>query len=165
MTKKTKGQIYLFSRAIRTGKTTALYNWLQGRQDAAGILTPDVHERRMIYDIATKRYHTFEVSEAYGGEKITIGRFLFARDAFARARDILATAVAQNPGWLIIDEAGKLEVAQGEGLEPAILNTVRSYQSGEQGGNLLIVVRDTLLQQAINRYALNDVVILSEHLP
>ncbi|PSK88813.1 hypothetical protein B0I18_11424 [Taibaiella chishuiensis] len=165
MMKEKKGQIYLFSRAIRTGKTTALYNWVQDRPGAAGILTPDVHNRRVIYDIATKRYHTFEVADSYGGEKITIGRFLFAKEAFARARDILAAAVAQHPAWLVIDEAGKLELEQGEGLEPAILNTVRSYQSGQQDGQLLIVVRDSLLPQAINRYGLQDAIVLSEHLP
>lgn len=165
MTKQTKGQIYIFSRAIRTGKTTALYNWLQAKEHAAGILTPDVHDRRMLYDISKKRYHTFEVNDSYGGEKITIGRFLFAKEAFDRGRGILADALAQQPAWLVIDEAGKLEIEQGEGWEPAILNIIHSYQAGQQQGNLLLVVRDTLLPQALKKYGLESAVLLTENLP
>ncbi len=119
----------------------------------------------MLYDIAKRQYHTFEVTETYGGEKIAIGRFLFAKDAFVRAREILRDALSGTPEWLVIDEAGKLEIEQGEGLEPAVQYVVRAYQNNTASGKLLLVVRDTLLAQAIDKYALSGAHILTEQLP
>lgn len=119
----------------------------------------------MIYDIGKRQYHTFEVTETYGGEKIAIGRFLFAKDAFIRAQELLNGAVSKSPDWLVIDEAGKLEIEQGEGLEPAVLNIVRAYQSQQTSGKLLLVIRDSLLQKAIDKYTLSGAHILIEQLP
>lgn len=165
MKKEMNGQVYILSRGIRTGKTTLLYNWLLTHKNAAGMLTPDVHNIRMLYDIGKKQYHTFEVSETYGGEKIAIGRFLFAKEAFIRGRDILLDALQRPPEWLVIDEAGKLEIEQGEGLEPAVAQVVRAYQSGQVNGKLLLVIRDTLLQKAIDKYGLSGAHILTDQLP
>lgn len=119
----------------------------------------------MIYDIGKKKYHTFEVTETYGGEKVAIGRFLFAKEAFIRAQEMLQDAVSKSPDWLVVDEAGKLEIEQGEGLEPAILNLVRAYQAGNGYGRLLLVVRDSLLQQAFEKYDLAGASVYTEQLP
>lgn len=156
--------IFVFSRPVRSGKTTQLQQWLQTGIDAAGILTPDVEGRRMIYDIRNKSFHTFEVDETYGGEKITIGKFLFAKTAFALAQDIIRKAVAITPAWLLIDEVGKLETEQGEGLEPAVLQTIAAYRQ-QKNNRLLLVIRDTLLEQALRKYALYGCNIINQSLP
>ena len=157
--------IYILSRPIRTGKTSQLSDWAKDRVNIGGLLTPDVNGSRMIFDLRLKTFHSFEVKDTYSGEKVTIGHFLFAKSAFAKAQDILMDALLQSLDWIIIDEVGKLEIEQGEGLEPSVLRVVRAFQSGLIAGKLLLVIRDTLLEMAIEKYELVGCRILTNKLP
>jgi nucleoside-triphosphatase THEP1 len=156
--------IYVLSRPIRSGKTTQLQEWLKTQADAAGILTPDIGGKRMIYDIARNKFHSFEVDQTYGADVIMVGKFLFAKTAFTQAQEIIEKAMAGQYDWTIIDEVGKLEVEQGEGFEPAILRLVRAFQSGKKG-KLLLVIRDSLLVKAMEKYELLGCKIMSAELP
>ena len=156
--------IYVFSRPIRSGKTTQLQEWLKTHTDAAGILTPDIGGKRMIYDIARHKFHSFEVDQTYGADVIMVGKFLFAKTAFTKAQEIIEQAMNSDYSWTVVDEVGKLEIEQGEGFEPAILRLVKAFQAGKKG-KLLLVIRDTLLIKAMEKYELLGCKIMSAELP
>lgn len=145
--------IIIFSRAIRTGKTTELMEWIAGKANVAGFLTPDADNVRMLYDIEKKTYYKMELGEGNEEESISVGRFLFSKKAFDSAKDILRSAAAD---WLIIDEAGKLEIEQHIGLEPELSTTINSFRKANLPGKLILVIRDTLLEKAVKKYDLED---------
>ena len=72
--------------------------------------------------------------------------------------------MAAPPAWLLIDEVGKLETEQGEGLEPAVLQTIATYRQ-QKDNRLLLVIRDTLLEQALRKYDLYGCNIINQGLP
>ena len=156
--------IYVLSRPIRSGKTTQLQEWLKTHTDVAGILTPDIGGKRMIYNISRNKYHSFEVDQTYGADVIMVGKFLFAKTAFTQAQEILEKAMTVQYEWIVVDEVGKLEIEQGEGFEPAILRLVKAFQLGKEG-KLLLVIRDSLLVKAMEKYELLGCKIMSAELP
>ncbi|WP_118976684.1 hypothetical protein [Taibaiella koreensis] len=162
---KKPDQIYILTGAVRSGKTTQLQRWLDGGANAAGILTPDKDGARMLYDIGHRQYHSFEVTEAYGGEKVSIGRFLFARQAFVRGKEILERPYPPTAEWLVIDEVGRLEIGQGEGWEPMVLRSVAACKEGRLACRLLLVVRDSLLEQALQKYDLEKTAVIITQFP
>ena len=163
--KNSANNIYILTGPIRSGKTTQLQQWLATGIQAAGILTPDVKGTRMLYDIAAAKYHAFEVDETYGAEKVSIGRFLFARNAFTQGREILGRPLLPQTEWMVIDEVGKLEIEQGEGWEPMVLRLVAGYKADLYKRNLLLVIRDSLLEKALYKYDLKDRALIIHQLP
>jgi nucleoside-triphosphatase THEP1 len=162
---QTDKQIYIFSRAIRTGKTTQLQNQVTGRNDVAGILTPDDNGMRKLLDIASGRRYDLQVQDDFAGPVVRIGRFAFDLSVMETARQLLWNAAHTNVNWLIIDEAGKLETEQDAGLEPALAQVIDHYRSGKAKGKLLLVIRDSLLEKAIDKYGLENAIVLHDHLP
>ena len=152
----TASNIYLFSRAIRTGKTTELTGWCKGK-NAAGILTPNVEGRRVLLDIATGNQHMLELQIRLECS-ISIGRFHFDNEVFRIGRDILLQAKCNSPEWLVVDEVGPLEIKRREGLEPALGAIVEHYK--RSGSNLLLVVRDSLLEEVVRHYNLENSVVI-----
>lgn len=163
--KSSTSNIYILTGPVRSGKTTQLQQWLAGGITAAGILTPDVKGTRMLYDIAAQKYHAFAVDESYGGEKISVGRFLFSKNAFRQGKEILARPLTPQTEWMVIDEAGKLEIEQGEGWEPMVLRLVAAYKADLYKRNLLLVVRESLLEKALQKYELRDSALIIDKLP
>ncbi|MDZ7288542.1 MAG: hypothetical protein ONB44_02440 [candidate division KSB1 bacterium] len=145
--------IYIYSGPIRSGKTTALMNWLAGKDNVAGILTPEVNGIRKLYDIAAREFFPFQAErESTAGEdQVTIGRFTFYQSAFARARLLLGAALKEHPRWLIIDEIGPLEL-NNHGFEPLVSQIICAFQADKFAGDLLLVVRDTLLEEVVSHY-------------
>lgn len=157
--------IFILSGPVRSGKTSMLAEWVRLKKGISGVLTPDEKGRRMLLDIAPNKYHMFEAGDTYGGETVTVGRFLFARAAFEEGRRIIAESLDASPEWLVIDEAGKLEIEQGEGFEPFIKRAVQHYQRPGCQGRLILVVRDSLLEAALKKYNLHGCHILTGQLP
>ncbi len=116
-----------------------------------GILSPDVNGLRMLYNLRTKEYFPFQTQQSQTGV-ITVGRFHFLRSAFEHARQILLNELLLCPDHLIIDEVGKLEVNQHSGFEPALSQVIQWYQENELGSELILVIRDTLVQEAKEKY-------------
>ena len=54
---------------MQSGKTTLLQKWLENK-DAAGILTPDVNSKRILFDIAEKKEYELELNENSEGIKV-----------------------------------------------------------------------------------------------
>jgi nucleoside-triphosphatase THEP1 len=149
--------IYILSGPIRSGKTSRLLKWAEGRPDLAGIATPDQEGLKMIYDLNTRRYHSFQLGESdlHAEECTSIGKFRFSNAAFLLARQTLARAAQQGSDWLIIDEIGPLEL-EGRGFEPQSGRIIEQYLARQQRGDLLLVVRDAILCRTIDHYKINQ---------
>lgn len=144
------GNIYLLTGPIRTGKTTRLATWLEGR-DAAGILTPDREGIRWMKLLSQNLWVPFEVETETDLPIIEIGRFRFFAEAFTQAKTELQQAIDRQAPWIVVDELGKLEV-KGKGLEPAITMLIEAAHSGIYTGNLLFVVREELLETVLDKW-------------
>jgi nucleoside-triphosphatase THEP1 len=141
--------IYIFSRPIHSGKTTALHSWCKQQENIAGILMPDINGCRKIFDLSTDEIFNIECKDADTKESlISIGKFHFYNSAFEKANTILLQALITKPEWLVIDEAGKLEL-NGKGFYTAILNAVEVYDNIAYTNNLLLTVRDSLVEDVI----------------
>lgn len=150
-------KIYLFTGPIRSGKTTALQHWAASRTDLGGFLTPDGPEgRRVLEDLSTYRTYPFEAGSAENPDTIEVGRFRFYRQGFEEGKAILHRARTAPPTWLIIDEVGKLEL-RNEGWMPELEALIETYKRTETVGNLLLVVRSSLLEQVVQKFGLKTV--------
>jgi len=149
--------IYIFSRAIHSGKTTELQQWCNEQENIRGVLMPDINGSRKILDLHTNDIFDIECTHAAGtGERITsVGKFHFYTAAFEKANLIILSALKQKPNWLVIDEAGKLEL-DGKGFYSAIKESVEFYSNINISGNLLITVRDSLCADVIEFFKLRD---------
>jgi nucleoside-triphosphatase THEP1 len=149
--------IYIFSRQIHNGKTTALWEWCNQQKNIAGVLMPDINGRRRIVDVNTKEVFDIECADAANTtESLTsVGRFHFYSRAFERANSILNNAIAQEPRWLVIDEAGKLEL-DGKGFFAAIIKAILFYDDTNTAGNLIITVRESLCNEMISFFKLKN---------
>ncbi|MBK8519443.1 MAG: nucleoside-triphosphatase [Ferruginibacter sp.] len=149
--------IYIFSRPVHSGKTTELLQWCNRQKNTMGILMPDMNGSRKILDLHTKNIFDIECTDAANTKEplTAVGRFHFYTDAFEKANAIVLAALTQKPGWLVIDEAGKLEL-QGQGFYQAIVNAVDLYHNGQVAGNLLITVRESLCHEVISFFNIKD---------
>lgn len=152
--------IYILSGDIRTGKTTALQEWIKGWQNVKGVLTPDNEEGiRELYHIAEGRTHPFQVTRE-AENTVSVGRFLFLKESFLLANEILIQEFEEdNFEFLVIDELGKLEL-KGQGLHRAAQHILSSKK--QVNGHILIVVRSFLVEQVIEKYGITDYVVVSK---
>jgi len=139
--------IIIFSRPIHSGKTTELLQWCNEQKNVCGILMPDISGSRKILDIKTKEVFDIECTDAENTKEplTTIGKYHFYTAAFDKANLILLDSLAQKPNWLIIDEAGKLEL-EGKGFYSSIKKATELYNNKEKTGNLLITGRDSFCE-------------------
>jgi len=160
--------IYLFSRPIHSGKTTGLIQWCNRQKNIRGILMPDLNGSRRILDIKTKEIFDIEcIDPGNSNEAITsVGRFSFYTAVFEKANLILLDALVKGPDWLVIDEAGKLEL-DGKGFYNSIAKAVAVYNNETWTGNLLITVRDSLCNEVISFFNISNYIIVNnlEDLP
>jgi nucleoside-triphosphatase THEP1 len=155
-----RNKIFLFSDGIQSGKTSTLIDWIKGKNNVCGVLTPDVAEIRMLYDIEQNKYYPFETDVNEIEQVEVIGRFIFLKSAFEKAIEILNHAITKKPDWLIIDEIGKLQVEK-KGLEPNLSSVLNDFSIHTPETKVIIVVRDFLLEKAIEKYGFKDAEILN----
>ena len=155
--------IYIFSKPIHSGKTTALLQWSNHQKNINGILMPDINGSRKILDLNTKEVFNIECIDALNTtEPLTsVGRFHFYTAAFDKANSILINALTQKPDWLIIDEAGKLEL-EGKGFYKSIIKAVNLYNNDKVPGHLLIAVRDSLCNEVISFFKIKNFKVIHE---
>ncbi|MHB1278604.1 MAG: hypothetical protein ACYC1Q_09400 [Bacteroidia bacterium] len=158
-------KILLFSRPIRSGKTTELMHAHTLLGKVGGVLCPDKGELRWLYSISEKFWYPLQCPKAIPGETLEIGRFHFFIDGFKSARDLLLRDADQGFDWLIVDEIGKLEIRDQQGLEPALSQLISGYKSGRYQGNLLLVVRDFLVDEVKSYYGLPDCEVIDKLQP
>jgi nucleoside-triphosphatase THEP1 len=144
-------RIFIFSRPVHSGKTSALLEWCGSRKNVAGIAMPDVNGLRKIMDLETKQVFDIECAdpENTGASLTSVGRFHFYTDAFERANAIVMDALSRDPDWMVIDEAGKIELER-KGFYEALKKAVAYYSDPDTKGRLLITIRDSLCFEMIS---------------
>ena len=154
--------IYIFSRPVHSGKTTELLQWCSQQKNIAGILMPDINGSRKILDLYTKEVFDIECTDAANTKELltSVGRFHFYTVAFEKANKIVLTALDQTPDWLVIDEAGKLEL-DGKGFYESIIKAVDLYNN-DKPGNLLITVRESLSTEVISFFKVKNVQVIHQ---
>jgi len=143
--------IYIFTGAIRTGKTSALLDWANVRNDTDGLLCPD-NENGKRYFLKIKSGNSFPLEvEAKTEDVIVIGDFRFLKAAFQEANDyLLAVNEARDFSYLIVDELGKLEL-KNEGLHASAEKLIPQYITNVSF-HLILVVRESLLEEVVQHY-------------
>lgn len=155
--------IYIFSRPVHSGKTTELQQWCNQQKNIYGILMPDINGSRKILDLHTNDILEIECKDALNTDEplTSVGKFHFYTAAFEKGNQIVLSALKQKPGWLVIDEAGKLEL-DGIGFYNAIIKAVEYYDNKNSSGNLLIAVRENLCTETITFFKLKDYKIIHQ---
>lgn len=149
--------IILFSRPIHSGKTTELLQWCNGQKGVAGILMPDMDGVRHVLDIRTNETFRIQCPDPLNSTEplTTVGKFHFYTHAFERANTLLGVILEQQHDWIVIDEAGKLEL-ESKGFYPSLRKAVERYLDPEQRGTLLITVRESLCNEVICFFGLEN---------
>lgn len=157
--------IYIHAGDIRSGKTSALQEWVTTWDSVKGVLCPEgKDDLRYLHNIETQENHQFQVEEA-NERTTTVGRFHFLQDAFKLANYILIkTFEEQEFDFLVLDELGKLEL-KNEGLHMAAKYILDNYQSNDDQ-NILLVVRTSLVKPIIEHYGIRSFqIVANETLP
>ncbi|MFI5132697.1 MAG: nucleoside-triphosphatase [Chitinophagales bacterium] len=142
--------IFILTGTIQSGKTTKLLQWIAGRKDVFGILTPVAEGKRVFMNANTKEQFDMEAGNN-DIDPVAIGKYLFSRKSFVRAIEILQKALKNDNGWLVVDEIGPLEL-RGEGF----CEGVNEILSANTGLKILFVIRDSILDGAIQFYQLDQ---------
>ena len=151
--------ILIFTGPVRSGKTTMLWNKFAARENVGGFLTPDEENGiRQFYDIAGKTFLPFELPAESDLPAVEIGRFRFSAATFERGKEMLLAPITCD--LFIVDEVGRLEVEENSGWEPALTPLVDEYKMGRRQGKLLLVVRDSLVEKALEKWRLEGVSVL-----
>ncbi len=136
--------IIILTAPIQSGKTTSLINWPAARDNIYGILTPVVNGKRVFMNAQTREQFPMEAT----GEEATlaVGRFLFSKNAFDKAVQIIRDAIPKE-GWLVIDEIGPLEI-RGEGFCDVLKEVL-----AQRKNKILLVVREGLTEKVQEHFA------------
>jgi nucleoside-triphosphatase THEP1 len=146
--------VYILTAPVQTGKTTSLVNWSAKRNDVYGILTPVVDGKRVFMNAHTKEQFPMEAVE---GEKevLSIGRFVFSKNNFEKAIQIILNAINKE-GWLVIDEIGPMEL-RGEGFHNILKEVVL-----QRKGKIILVVREGLTEKVKTSFNIPAAALLKE---
>lgn len=146
-------KIYIYTGKIKSGKTTNLFRWCIGKTSIGGVLQPVIDGKRFFYSIRNKELIQLEPFNDLNKDTIQIGKYNFLIKGFDKAKATLIEDFQQDLDWLIIDEFGPLEF-DGKGLEPVITKILISKENFK--GNLLVVIRENLLELFLEKYKLKD---------
>ncbi|MBK6949845.1 MAG: hypothetical protein IPH94_19680 [Saprospiraceae bacterium] len=150
--------ILILAGPVQSGKTTTLRKWIGAEKRAGGILCPDHQGLRRLMTLKDRQVHSFQLrpEEAENlpeNEVESIGKFFFSSAMFELARKTLLEDAQASFPWVIIDEVGKLELAN-KGLEPALGQVIDWYLKPASAGTLVLVVRDYLVADVRRKYRL-----------
>jgi len=102
-------KINIITGEIRSGKTTFLQNLILSYNNVEGIIQPTIGENRFFQDIKSKQ--TKEITSQKEDENtFVLGRFLFKRESFIWAKEILKNAIKNKPKTIVVDEFSPLEI-------------------------------------------------------
>lgn len=151
--------IYILPDAIRSGKTTALWEWAKQRDDINGFLCPDNSQGKRCF-VNAKSQVEFELeTDSETQDIVEIGPFRFLTASFQKANDLLIAFSSEIENhYLILDELGKLEL-RNEGLHDAAERLIPRFIK-DDAQHLILVVRDYLLDKIIAHYDISEYKIL-----
>ncbi len=143
--------LLILTGPVHSGKTTKLMQWAAGKKSIDGILQPVIDEKRFIYHIGTRTLRALETKDS--NNAFVIGKYKFNIEVFNWSQTVLLEVLNKNFDWLVIDEIGPLEL-EGKGLEPAISKIFNEIE--KLNGNILCVVRDSILEKFVEHYRLES---------
>jgi nucleoside-triphosphatase THEP1 len=153
--------IYILTGDIRTGKTSALLNWINSRNDVDGLLCPD-NEKGKRYFLKVKSQKKIELEvDLESEETISIGPYKFLKSAFDKANDFLILKAKEDKSdYLIIDELGKLEL-KNQGLHNAAKTLIPDFMYDDEK-HLILVIRTNLLNEILGHYTILNFTLLQK---
>jgi nucleoside-triphosphatase THEP1 len=150
-------RLIIISAPVGVGKTTALLKWIADRKDVGGVLTPDIDSLRKILRLRDRKLFEFQLdgNTSQLVPTVQVGRFTFLASSFELISNILLEDMKANMDFVVVDELGKLEI-NGEGLSKCIRELMRLFRGENNRSNLIIIIRDYLLEEAMELYDLKD---------
>jgi nucleoside-triphosphatase len=143
--------IYILTGPVQTGKTTRLTEWAKDKTNIDGILQPAINDERYLVDIRSNVSKRLTAGKEQS-DTVSVGQYIFDKKVFMWANAELINYLENRPGWIIVDEVGKLELA-GEGLDSAVFELLQK-SSSFPFTKFLFVVRDSLLNSFLEYYNL-----------
>ncbi|MBL0083307.1 MAG: molybdenum cofactor guanylyltransferase [Saprospiraceae bacterium] len=134
----------------RTGKSTAIRQFLSSKNGTDGFLTLDVEYKRMLYFLNSPTLMAFETEGDQGDKTESIGRFHFLKSAFEKAKLHFRHPLKSSPHWWVVDEIGPLEFNH-SGFEPDFSEVLERMEQQDQAC-LLVVVREKLIEVFHHQY-------------
>ncbi|WP_422103952.1 nucleoside-triphosphatase [Winogradskyella sp.] len=152
----TNTKIYILSDRIRSGKTTALQEWVKKTSNVVGFLSPDINGKRMFLEIETGKLLAMEKSDG----DLTVGKYNFAKDSFDYVEQRIKKAWHLNKADVIVlDEIGPLEIKKNLGFHQLLLHLQNTTEKAHP--NLILVVRDYCLEDFKSKYKFNNLKVLT----
>lgn len=153
--------IYVLTGSIRSGKTTALKNWISTRTDVDGLLCPDDINGKRVF-LKVKQKATFKLETEDEAEALeNIGNFKFLKSSFDHANSFLITLNNnQENKYVVIDEIGKLEL-KNKGLHLSAETMIPEFLNNENN-HLILIVRDYLVEDVLIKYDISQYIILKK---
>lgn len=153
--------IYILSEGKQKGKTTALRLWSENRTDIGGFLTPDKDNKRVLLNIHSCVVSPFELDPNDDHEFcVHIGKFVLDKEAFIEiSEEVLEQSYDPEFNYIIIDEIGKLELKD-EGFHLLFENLTKR---DDLKADIIVIIRDTLLEEVIEKYKLKNYKVISKH--
>ena len=148
-----KNRITIITGQIRSGKTTYLRKLISSLDNVEGIIQIADEEKRFFADISSGDQIEL-TSQSRDSDTFDIGSFIFRKSAFDWAKDKLELSLKKEHIIIVIDEFGPLELRD-EGLEPLFSEIINQTKSNIDL-QLLVVVRETLLQDFLKKFNLNE---------
>ena len=146
-------QIIILTGLIRTGKTTALKDWVEKNPSICGVLTPDIDGERTFVHYPDKTKYQM-ICDKSAQDAIHIGRYHFHAKSFTIINQLLKEDF--NTGqckWLLIDEIGRLEL-KNQGLHDAAKHIFDQLKLTDL--RIILIVRDTLVKEVVSHYNIED---------
>jgi len=146
-------KLFIYTGPVRSGKSSRLLSFVQNKKDVCGILSPVIDGKKYLYDISSRERRLLEAdSQDKEADIAAIGKYKFKKKVFDWGRDVLKKASTQNHTYLIIDEIGQLEF-KGKGFSPTV--DVILINNNSSIPQIIVVVRDRLVNQFLEHYKLN----------
>lgn len=149
--------IYILTGPVGSGKSSALRVWTTDLKTVGGVLSYTKDGLRQLESIGTKEIFQFEVEDDYDGDVLSVGRFLFSAHSFEKAAEVIWSAFNNNHcHCVIIDEIGKLELKD-LGFSHILKKCVLELNNDKgTEKDLILVVRDYLVQDAIDYFGIEE---------
>ena len=151
-------KISILTGARGQGKSTRLAEIFGEKPHIGGIITLRREgDLRDFVNLATGESWSMQGEENDQGPWLEVGRFRFSEAAFERAADkLVSAALIQKVKLLIVDEIGPLELE-----EKGFAEILKILITIVPGPDLLLVVREELVEEVKQFFAIPDAEVLS----
>ncbi len=154
-------QIYILSGVVHSGKTTKIIEWIHDRNDVAGILSPLYNGEKHLKLIPANEIIPLEAEETKDEDILICGKYHFSKKAFECANEYIRSLELQSYNWLILDEAGYLELNE-SGINDSIKYSLDFIEKEKPDFKIILVVRDFLVDKIKEKYNLKNCKVICE---